>query len=75
MLQRGEGVAVVLDPVMHQAWHDAGKSWLPVNSRIMSVCMQLSDNYLSGSQQCVYIVSEYALTYRAPAEVKENFLR
>jgi len=23
--ERGEGVAVVLDPVMTQAWHDAGE--------------------------------------------------
>jgi len=26
VLQRGEGVAVVLDPVMAQAWRDAGES-------------------------------------------------
>ena len=39
MLQRGEGVAEVLDPVMTQCWHDAGESWSVVNSRIVSVCL------------------------------------
>ena len=34
MLQCDEGVAVVLDPVMTQAWRDA---WSAVNSRIVSV--------------------------------------
>jgi len=31
VLQRGERVAVVLDPAMTQAWCDAGESWLAVN--------------------------------------------
>jgi len=37
VLQRGEGVAVVLDPAMTQAWRDAGESWLAFNFRIVSV--------------------------------------
>ena len=43
-LHRGEGVGIVLDPVMTQAWHDAGESWSAVNSRVVSVCLQLNDN-------------------------------
>ena len=64
VLQHGEGVAVVLDPIMTQAWRDAGESWLAVNSRILSVHLQLSGKHPSGSQQFVYIISVYAPTYR-----------
>jgi len=70
VLQRGEGVAVVLDPAMTQAWHDAEESWLAVNSRIVSVRLQLCGNYPSSSQQFVSIVSVYASNHRAPPEVK-----
>jgi len=41
-LQRGEGAAVVLDPAMTQALHDAGESWFAVNPRIVSFCGQIS---------------------------------
>ena len=40
VLQHGEEVAVVLDPVMTQAWCDAEDH---VNSRIVSVCLQLDN--------------------------------
>ena len=73
MLQHGEGVTVVLDPAMTQAWHDAGESWLAVNSRIVSVRLQFSGKYPSGSQQFVPIVSVCAPTHRPPAEAKEAF--
>ena len=72
MLQRGEGVAVVLDPAMTQAWHDAGESWLVVNSTIV-LRLQFSGKYPSVGQQFVSIVSVYAPTHRAPAEVKKAF--
>jgi len=55
-------------PHMTQAWCDAGESWLEVNSRIVSVRLQFSG---SGSQQFMTIVSVYAPTHRAPAEVKQ----
>ena len=55
MFQGGEGFVVVHDPVMTQAWHDAGESWSAVNSRIVSVRVQLSDKNPSGSQ-CVHQV-------------------
>ena len=35
--------------------------------------MQLGNNYASSSQQCMSIISVYAPTHRAPAEVKEKF--
>ena len=73
VFQCGEGVAVVLDPVMTQAWCDTGESWLAVNSRIVSVRLQFGDKHPSGSQQYVSIISVYAPTHRAPAEVKEKF--
>ena len=79
VFQRGEGVAVVLDPIMTQAWRDAGESWSAVNSRIVSVHLQFGGKHPSGSQcpsgsqQFVTIISVYAPTHRAPAEVKEKF--
>jgi len=50
VLQCGEGVAIVLDPLMTQAWRDAGESWLAVNSRIVSIHLQLGEKYPAGSQ-------------------------
>jgi len=41
-----------------------------VVTRIVSVRIQLSDNYLSGSQQCVSIISVYVPTH---AGVKQKF--
>ena len=57
ILQRVEGVTVVLDPVMTQAWLDEGESWLVVNSKIMAIRLQLSGKYPSGSQQFEPIIS------------------
>ena len=65
--QCGGGVAVILDPVMTQAWRDAGESWLAVNSRIVFVRLQFGDKHPSGSQQYVSIISVYTPTHRAPA--------
>ena len=49
-LQHGEGVGIVFDPVMTQAWHDARESWSAVNSRIVSIHLQLNNNIPSSSQ-------------------------
>ena len=35
-IQRGEGVAIVLDPWMAQSWRDSGEIWTAVSSRIVS---------------------------------------
>jgi len=56
--------SITIAPIMTQAWRDAGESWLAVNSRIVSVHLQLSEKHPSGSQQFVYIISVYAPTHR-----------
>ena len=40
-LVRGEGVAIVLDPLMGQMWWDLGGIWSAISSRIVSACLQL----------------------------------
>ena len=45
---------------------------MAVNSRIVYVHLQFGDKHPSGSQQYVSIISVYAPTHRAPADVKEK---
>ena len=70
-VQRGEGVAIVLDPVMATSWRESGASWSAVSSRIVSAHLQLC---LSDSNKLnVTIVSIYAPTRLSPIEVKDKF--
>ena len=71
-IQRGEGVAIVLDLVMATSWRDSGALWSAISSRIVSACLKLC---LSVSNKLnVIIVSVYAPTHQAPIEVKDEFL-
>ena len=74
-LQRGEGVAIVLDPVLSVAWRDAGEVWTAVNSRFVSARLRLclGGSGCTSSKLNVTVVSVYAPTHGAPSEVKERF--
>jgi len=70
-IQRGEGVAIVLDPLMAQSWRDSGGIWTAISSRIVSARMQLC---LGDSNKLnVTIISIYAPTHRASVEIKDQF--
>ena len=70
-VQRGEGVAIVLDPVMATSLRDSRASWSAISSRIVSAHLQLC---LSDSNKLnITIVSVYAPTHWAPIEVKDKF--
>ena len=74
-LQRVEGVTICLDPVMTAGWRDAGEMWTAVSSRIVSAHLQfkLGDSNSARNKLNVSVVSVYASTHRAPAEIKERF--
>ena len=38
-VQHGEGVAIVLDPVITTSWRDSGVLWSAISSRILSACL------------------------------------
>ena len=74
-LQCGEGVAIVLDPVLSVAWRDVGEVWTAVNSRLISAWLQLclGGSGCASSKLNVAVVSVYVPTHGAPSEVKERF--
>ena len=67
-IQRGEGVAIVLDHLMAAAWRDSGEHGLPyVVSARLQLCLRDS-NKLN-----VAIISVYAPTHWALVEMKDQF--
>ena len=70
-IQHGEGVAIVLDPFIANAWKDSGSVWSAVSSRIVSARLRLC---LRDSLKLnVTIISVYAPTHQAPAELRDQF--
>ena len=76
---RNEGVGIVLDPALTVAWRDAGEVWKAVSSRIVCARLKLAQDVRrllrKGKSKPVFatIMSVYAPTFRATAEVKEEF--
>ena len=70
-VQRGEGVAIVLDPLMATSWRDSGGKWSAISSRIVSARLQLCLN--DSTKLDVTIVSVYAPTHQASVEMKDQF--
>ena len=60
-VQRGEGVAIVLDPLMATSWRDSGGKWSTISSRIVSARLQLCLN--DSTKLDVTIVSVYTPTH------------
>ena len=79
-MERNEGVGIVLDPVMAQAWRDGEEVWEAVSSRVVKARLKLvgegcEDPVFMTIYSCVYpvfmtIVSVYVLTYQAALEKK-----
>ena len=72
-VERNEGVAIVLDQQMTDAWRAAGEEWKAVSSRIVVARVKTQSAY----KHPVYItiVSVYAPTHRSPQERKDEFYR
>jgi len=72
MAQRGEGVGIVLDPVLSEAGRNGGEIWNPVSSRLVTLRLPLSEK---GSSRPFYIsfVIVYAPTHRSCPDVKNDF--
>ena len=70
-VQRGEAVAIVLDPLMATPWRDLGGKWSAISSRIVSVPVQLCLN--DSTKLNVTIVTVYAPTHRASVEMRDQF--
>ena len=78
-VERNEGVGIVLDPQLKEAWRRAGEIWKGVSSRIMMVRVKLDDGY--GRQigwnisrpTYATIISVYAPTHRSSQGKKDEF--
>ena len=79
IIERNEGVGIVLDPLLADAWRRAGEVWKGVSSRIIMARVKLDDR--SGRQigrniirpTHATILSVYAPTHRSSQEKKEEF--
>lgn len=74
--QRGEGVGIVLDPVLSEAWRNGGEVWNPVSSRIVTLRLLLSENEVPGLGSRPFylsLISVYAPTHRSCPDVKNEF--
>ena len=69
VMQRGEGVAVVLSGAAVEAWRSGGCRWKAWSSRLVSVTMKVG----GGCTDVLHVVSCYAPTFAASREEKENF--
>ena len=78
-VERNEGVGIVLDPQLKEAWRRAGEVWKGVSSRIVMVRVKLDDGY--GRQigwnisrpTYATIISVYAPTHRSSQGKKDEF--
>ena len=75
LIRRRTGVGIVLDPVMTQAWRDAGEVWKAVSSRVVTARLKLSSNrpsraHLHQTEVCATVISVYAPTHRATPDEK-----
>ena len=70
-IQRGEGVAIVLDPLMATAWRDSGGTLSAISSKIISARLQLCLH--DSDKMNVAIIGVYAQTHRTPVEMKDQF--
>ena len=67
-----EGVAIVLDPQMTDAWRAAGEEWKAMSSRIVVARLKAESAY-SKHPVFITIVNVYAPTHRSPQEKKDLF--
>ena len=70
LLQRGEGVALVLTGPAITAWKAAGQQWRAWSSRLISTCLQTG----SKDDHRLHVLSCYAPTRAASRAAKDEFL-
>ena len=75
LIERRAGVGIVLDPVMTQAWRDAGEVWKAVSSRVVTARLKLSSNrpsraHLHQTEVYATVISVYTPTHRATPDEK-----
>ena len=76
VIQRGEGVGIVLDPVMYEAWRSAGEVWKAVSSHIVMLRLLLTEKEVPGlGFRPLYttLPSVYAPTHRSCPDLKSEF--
>ena len=80
--RRNEGVGILLDPAMTQAWRRGGESWSAVSSRLVVAHLKIADagestvpgrRWTRRRDLFVTVVSAYAPTGKATAAVKDRF--
>ena len=71
--ERNEGVAIVLDPQMTEAWRAAGEEWKTLSSRIVSARVKMKTASVPAQPLFITIVSVYAPTHKSPQEKKDEF--
>ena len=82
VVHRNEGVGILLDPAMTQAWRRGGESWSAVSSRLVVAHLKIADagestvpgrRWTRRRDLFVTVVSAYAPTGKATAAVKDRF--
>ena len=80
-VERGEGVAVILDEDASKAWSDGGLEWKPISSRVIKVRLRFAGRWArknaKKSESVAYkhltVICAYAPTHRSAEGAKENF--
>ena len=44
-VERGEGVAVILDEDASKGWSDGGSEWMPISSRVIKVRLRVAGRW------------------------------
>ena len=79
IIERNEGVGIVLDPLLADAWRRAGEVWKGVSSRIIMARVKLDDRTRRQIGRNIIrpthatIISVYAPTHQSSLEKKEEF--
>ena len=75
MIERNEGVGIVLDPRTSEAWRGTGGVWKAVSSRVVLARMKLEGRCGERTTTPCYVsvVSVYAPTHRSSQEKKNEF--
>eukprot|EP00117_Sycon_ciliatum_P039014 scpid35652/ scgid3339/ Craniofacial development protein 2; p97 bucentaur protein len=79
--RRNEGVGIMLNPGMTEAWRRAGEQWTAVSSRLVVARLKLAEagelrvhgEWQRRNDLYVTVVSAYAPTSKATAPVKDHF--
>ena len=80
-VERGEGVAVILDEDASKAWSDGGSEWKPISSRVIKVRLRVAGRWArknaKKSESVAYkhltVICANAPTHHSAEGEKDNF--